>query len=166
MINLVKEIKNVILILIKKISNMGFKISKLFAIPLLFSFFLFDTNYEFNNVSANVKNSPANKNDLILYYDMGVTFLCNATRKGFDLDFPKTLNVASSTFASVVKQKHGGKILDDRKKERTVDINQFQFYASLQLVEYALQVCPDNVPERVEKEVNIELERIKKLQDL
>ena len=166
MINLVKEIKNVILILIKKKSNMGFKISKFFAIPLLFSSFLFDINYEFNNVSANVKNSPANKNDLELYHGMGVLFLCNATRKGFDLDFPKTLNVASSTFASVVKQKHGGKILDDRKKERTVDINQFQFYASLQLVESALQVCPDNVPEKVAKEVNIEIERIKKLQDL
>ena len=40
---------------------MGFKISKIFAIPLIFSSFLFDTNNEFNKVNANVKNSPANK---------------------------------------------------------------------------------------------------------
>ena len=145
---------------------MGFKIFRFFAIPLFFSSFLFDINYEFNKVSANVKNSPANKNDLELYHGMGVSFLCNATRKGFDLDFPKTLNVASSTFASVIKQKHGGKIMDDRKKEQTVDMKQLQFLASLQLVESALQVCPDNVPEKVGKEVNIEIERLKKLKDL
>ena len=145
---------------------MGFKIFRFFAIPLFFSSFLFDINYEFNKVSANVKNSPANKNDLELYHGMGVSFLCNATRKGFDLDFPKTLNVASSTFASVIKQKHGGKIMDDRKREQTVDMKQLQFLASLQLVESALQVCPDNVPEKVGKEVNIEIERLKKLKDL
>ena len=145
---------------------MGFKIFKIFAIPLIFTSFVFDINNEFNNLNANVKNLPANKSDLDLYHGMGVSFLCNATRKGFDLDFPKTLNVASSTFASVIKQKHGGKIIDDRKKEQTVDMKQLQFLASLQLVESALQVCPDNVPEKVGKEVNIEIERLKKLKDL
>ena len=144
---------------------MSFKIFRFFAIPLFFSSFLLDINYESNKVSANVKNSPANKNDLELYHGMGVSFLCNATRKGFDLDFPKTLSVASATFASVVSQKHGGKIIE-RKKEQTVDMKQLQFIASLQLVESALQVCPDNVPEKVGKEVNIEIERLKKLKDL
>ena len=104
--------------------------------------------------------------DQILFLWHYVSFLCNATRKGFDLDFPKTLNVASSTFASVIKQKHGGKIIDDRKKEQTVDLKQLQFLASLQLVESALQVCPDNVPEKIEKQFKIETERLKKLQGL
>ena len=72
-----------------------------------------------NNLNANDKNSPANKNDLDLYHGMGVSFLCNATRKGFDLDFPKTLNVASATFASVVSQKHGGKIIEKKKYDRS-----------------------------------------------
>jgi len=118
---------------------MSLKISKIFAITLIFSSFLFDTNNEFNKVNANVKNLPANKNDLDLYHGMGVSFLCNATRKGFDLDFPKTLNVASATFASVVSQKHGGKIIE-KKKEQKVDMKQLQFIASLQLVESALKV--------------------------
>ena len=144
---------------------MVLKISKIFAIPLILLSFLFDLNNEFNNVNANVKNAPANKNDLDLYHGMGVSFLCNATRKGFDLDFPKTLNVASSTFASVVSQKHGGKIIE-RKKEQTVDIKQLQFIASLQLVESALRVCPDNVPKKVEEEFKIEIERLQKLQGL
>tara|TARA_B100001989_G_scaffold3074_1_gene2066 strand:- start:172 stop:606 length:435 start_codon:yes stop_codon:yes gene_type:complete len=144
---------------------MGIKISKIFAISLIFSSLLFDISNKFNNVKANIKNLPANKNDLDLYHGMGVSFLCNATRKGFDLDFPKTLTVASATFASVVLQKHGGKIIEG-KKEQKVDVKQLQFIASLQLVESALKVCPDNVPEKVEKQLKIETERLKKLQGL
>ena len=144
---------------------MGLKISKIFAISLIFSSFLFDINSKFKNVHANTKNSPANKNDLDLYHGMGVSFLCNATRNGFDLDFPNTLSVAAATFESVVSQKHGGKIIE-RKKEKKVDMKQLQFIASLQLVESALQVCPDNVPEKIEKQFRIETERLKKLQGL
>ena len=144
---------------------MSLKISKVFAISLIFLSFIFDTNSKFYNVNANVKILPANKNDLDLYHVMGVQFLCNATRKGFDLDFPKTLNVASTTFVSVVSQKHGGKIIQ-KKKEQTVDLKKLQFIASLQLIESALQVCPDNVPEKIEKQYKIETERLKKLQGL
>ena len=144
---------------------MGLKIPKIFAISLIFSSLFFDINSKFNNVHSNTKNLPANKNDLDLYHGMGVSYLCNATRKGFDLDFPKTLSVASATFASVVSQKHGGKIIE-KKKEQKVDMKQLQFIASLQLVESALKVCPDNVPEKIEKQYNIETERLKKLQGL
>ena len=144
---------------------MNLKISKIFAIPIIFASLLFDINNEFNNVNANVKKSPANKNDLDLYHGMGVTFLCNATRKGFDLDFPKTLSVASTTFASVVSEKHEGKIIEG-KKEQTVNIKQLQYFASLRLIESALRICPDNVPEKIEKQFQIETERIKKLQGL
>ena len=144
---------------------MGLKISKIFALPLIFSSFLVDIKNEANYLYANTKNPPANKNDLDLYHGMGVSFLCNATRKGFDLDFPKTLNVASATFASVVSQKHGGKIIE-RNKEQTVDMKKLQFIASLQLVESSLQICPDNVPEKIEKQFKIETERLKKLQGL
>ena len=153
MLSLIMKIKNK--------SNMGFKIPKIFAISLISSSFLFSIY----NLNANVKNTPANKNDLDLYHGMGVSFLCNATRKGFDLDFPKTLNVASAPFASVISQKHGGKIIE-RKKEQIVNLKQLQFIASLQLIESALQVCPDNVPEKIEKQFKIETERLKKLQGL
>ncbi len=144
---------------------MRFKISQVLAIPLIFSSFLFDINNVSNSLNANVQKSPANKTDLDLYHGMGVSFLCNATRKGFDLDFPKTLSVASATFASVISQIHGGKIIE-REKEQSVDIRQLQFIASLQLVESALKVCPDNVPEKIEKQFNNEIERLKKARGL
>jgi hypothetical protein len=140
------------------------KISKIFAIPLIFSSFLF-INTEFKKVNANTKISAARQKDLDLYHGIGVTFLCNATRKGLDLDFPKTLNVASTTFASIILQIHGGKIIE-KKKEQKVDIKRLQYISSLQLMESALQTCPDNVPEKLEKQFQIEFERIKKLQDL
>ena len=54
----------------------------------------------------------------------------------------------------------------EKKKEQTVDMKKLQFIASLQLVESALQVCPENVPEKIEKQFKIETERLKKLQGL
>ena len=141
------------------------KLLNIFTIPLIFSPLLLDKNIELNKVNANTKTSPANQNDLDLYHGMGVSFLCNATRKGLDLDFPKTLNVASATFASVILQKHGG-IVIEQNKEQKVDAKNLQFVSTLQLMESALKICPDNVPEKSEKEFKIELERIKKLQEL
>jgi len=47
-----------LMIWIKNKSNMSLKISKIFAIPLIFSSFLFDSNNEFNKVNANVKKRP------------------------------------------------------------------------------------------------------------
>ena len=141
------------------------KLLNIFTIPLIFSSLLLDKNIELNKVNANTKTSPANQNDLDLYHGMGVSFLCNATRKGLDLDFPKTLNVASATFASVILQKHGG-IVIEQNKEQKVDAKNLQFVSTLQLMESALKICPDNVPEKSEKEFKIELERIKKLQEL
>ena len=141
------------------------KIFKIFAFPLIFSSFLLDINNDFYKLNANIKKLPAKKIDLDLYHGMGVSFVCNATRKGLDLDFPKTLSVASATFASVVEQKHGGKIIE-KKKEKTVSFKNLQYIASLQLVEGALRVCPDNVPEKIKKQFNIESERLKKLKEL
>jgi len=54
---------------------MSLKISKIFAIPLIFSSFLIDIKNESNYLNANTKNPPANKNDLDLYHGMGVSFL-------------------------------------------------------------------------------------------
>ena len=132
------------------------KIFKIFAIPLIFSSFLLDINNDFYKLNANVKKLPAKKVDLDLYHGMGVSFICNATRKGLDLDFPKTLSVASATFASVILQKHGGEIIE-KKKEQKVDMKTLQYIATLQLVESALQVCPDNVPEKIKNEFEIEI---------
>ena len=60
---------------------MSLKISKFFAIPLIFSSFLFDTNNELNKINANVKNSPANKNEKI----RGIARILDIFKPIFDL---------------------------------------------------------------------------------
>ena len=81
------------------------------------------------------------------------------------MDFSKTLNVASATFVSVVQQKHGGIILEKNKEEK-VNLRNLQYLVTLNLTKSALDVCPDNVPEKIKKEYEIESERIIKLQKL
>ena len=141
------------------------RIIQFLGISLYLSFTLFGICTINKQIKAEKNIVAANENDLDLYHRMGVQFLCNATRKGIDLDFQKTLSVASATYASVISQKHGGKIIKS-KKERTVNVKQLQFVAALQFVETALMVCPDHVPEKVEKQAKIEIERLKKLQGL
>ena len=54
---------------------------------------------------------------------MGVTFLCNATRKAYHKDIPKTLNVASETYASVESTNQGGKINSEANMSLVVTHN-------------------------------------------
>ena len=140
------------------------KIIKIFSIPLFLTFFLVDLNPEINKVKANNKIKPANKNDLALYQGMGISYVCRATRKGIDLEFTKSLSVAAGTFVTVVQQKHGGNILEGQKqKEQKIDPNLLYNNVSFRLIAGALDVCPDNVPKKIEKEFKKELDRIKKL---
>jgi len=96
---------------------------------------------------------------------MGVSYLCNATSKGYDMDFSKTVDVASGTFVSVIKQKHDGIILENNKKEK-VNLRNLQYLVALNLTKSALDICPKNVPENVKNRYEIESERIMKLQKL
>ena len=95
---------------------------------------------------------------------MGISYVCNATRKGIDFDFKKSLSVASTTFLAVVQQKHGGVILEGRKnEERKIEPNLLYANVSFRLIGGALDVCPDSVPEKMEKEFKRELKRLQKL---
>ena len=141
------------------------RIFKLFGVFFILPFILFDIYTINNHTKAEKKLIAASKNDLDLYHGMGVSYLCNATSKGYDMDFAKTLNVASATFVSVVQQKHGGVILERNKKEK-VNLRNLQYLVTLNLTKSALDICPDNVPEKLKKEYKIESERIMKLQKL
>ena len=139
------------------------RIFNFLTFPIVLYLALFEINILNKEIKSEKKLMAATEKDLYLYKGMGASYLCIASKAG--IEFPKALGVASATFASVVSQKHGGKIIE-KKKEQTVDMKQLQFIASLQLVESALQVCPDNVPENIEKQFKIETERLKKLQGL
>ena len=139
------------------------KIIKLLGICLFIPFTLFDNNTINQQIRAEKLLVAATKKDLDLYHGMGVSYLCNATNKGYDMDFSKTLKVASGTFVSVIHQKHGG-LIYQRNKEEKVNLRNLQYLVSLNLTKSALEICPDNVPKKVKKDYEIESKRIMNLQ--
>ena len=138
------------------------KLLKIISTPLFIFAFTFNTNAEFNKVNANTKIKAAKVKDLDLYQGMGVSYLCNATRKGMDIEFEKSLSVSASTFLTVVQELHGGMIVIEKKEEK-IDPRIFFERVSFGLAASALDACPDSVPEKYKKEIKKEINRINKL---
>ena len=140
------------------------KILKNFSIPFVISVFVLDINPLLNKVKANNNIKAANADDLALYQNMGLSYVCSATRKGIDLDASKAMSVASSTFVTVVMKKHDGMILEGKKQEeKKVDPKVLYENVFFRLIGGALEICPDNVPEKMKKEFKEEVKRIEKL---
>ena len=86
------------------------KFIKIFSASILFTILQFDLFTGLKTVKANAKKVAANFNDLALYEGMGTSYVCGASKKGIDLEFKKSLHVASSTFVTVVMKKHDSTI--------------------------------------------------------
>ena len=139
------------------------KIFKILFIPLIFSVIFFNFDTQSNEVKARNKIIPADEKDLELYRRMGITYICTASMNGKDLDYEKSLVVASNLFSTVVQQKHGGFIKEGKKKEQKLDPKTLQNSVVFQLVGGTLNYCPDNVPKEMEKDFK---DQIKKIQEL
>ena len=140
------------------------KLLKIFSFSILFTIFQADFFTGLKPVKANTKNIAANFNDLALYEGMGTSYVCGASKKGIDLEFRKSLHVASSTFVTVVMKKHDSMIIDSKsKKEQKIDPEVLYNNVSFRLIGRALDACPDNVPKKTKTEFEKELKRIQKL---
>tara|TARA_B100000945_G_scaffold150407_1_gene120632 strand:+ start:335 stop:658 length:324 start_codon:yes stop_codon:yes gene_type:complete len=86
---------------------------------------------------------PASKEDMNLYRQIGISYFCLARQA--KVEFPKSISIASNNFALIVSKKHGGLIEEIGDKKLTNE----QIYQGsyLQLIEGAIQLCPDKVPE-------------------
>ena len=124
---------------------------------------LLSINPKLSEVRASNKKIPANETDLDLYRNMGITYLCSTSVKGTDSDFEKSLVVATNLFSTVIQQKHGGFIKEGKKKEQKVDPRLLQNNIMFQLVGGALNYCPVNVPEAMEKEFKNQYKKIQEL---
>ena len=139
------------------------KLLKILSAPLIFSVLLFNIDPKLGEVKASNKTKPADEQDLELYRRMWITYICTASMKGSELDFEKSLVVASNLFSTVVQQKHVGFIKDGKKKEQKLDPKLLQNSVMFQLVGGALNYCPDNVPKEMEKEFENQVKKIKEL---
>ena len=137
------------------------KLFKLFSPPLFISALFLNINPKLNEVKASNKMNPAEDSDLVLYQNMGISYVCSSSRDSNESDFKKSLSVASTLFVTVVEQKHGGMILvGKKKKQQKVNPNNLYNTVSFRLIGGALDICPDYVPEKLKKEFKKELKRL------
>ena len=94
-----------------------------------------------------IKFTPANRKEMNLYRQIGISYLCLARQA--EVDFPKAISIASNNFALIVSKKHGGLIEEIGAKKLTNE----QIYQGsyLQIIEGSIQLCPDQVPEAEKK---------------
>ncbi len=92
--------------------------------------------------SKKIKYFPASIEEMNLYRQIGISYLCLARQA--KVDFPKSISIASNNFALIVSNKHGGLIEEVGDKKLTNE----QIYQGsyLQLIEGAIRVCPDEIP--------------------
>ena len=128
------------------------KIFKKLSIPLFLLAIFPNINPKLNELRASNNIIPANKEDINLYRSMGITYICTTSTKGTDMDFEKSLVVATNLFTTVIQQKHGGFIKEGKKEKQKVNAKSLQNNVAFQLVGGAISFCPDNVPKAMEKE--------------
>ena len=134
------------------------KIIKLLGISLFIPFTFFELNTINKQTKAQENLSAASEKDLFLYRQMGASYLCIASKA--EVDFNKGLGIASATFANVIIGKHGG-VIKDLGNEK-LDEKRLYNAGTFQIVESALNICPDSIPKKIKKEYEKKVKEFKK----
>jgi len=123
-------------------------ILKCFGIFFILPFTIFEINTLNSQIKAEKNLIAASEKDLFLYRQMGASYLCIASKA--DVDFDKGLGIASATFTNVIIGKHGGVIkgLGDEK----LDEKKLYNAGTFQIVGSALNICPENIPNKIKKD--------------
>ena len=100
-----------------------------------------------NSKKSEIKYTPASDEEMYLYKQIGISYVCLARQA--KVDFPQSISIASNNFALIVSKKHGG-LIEEVGDEKLTN-NQIYQGSYLQIIEGAIQLCPDQVPEE-EKE--------------
>ena len=90
-----------------------------------------------------VKFIPASREEMNLYRQIGISYFCLARQA--KVEFPQSISIASNNFALIVSSKHGG-LIEEIGGEKLSN-NQIYKGSYLQIIEGAIQLCPDLVPE-------------------
>tara|TARA_B100000965_G_scaffold337906_1_gene304890 strand:+ start:754 stop:1215 length:462 start_codon:yes stop_codon:yes gene_type:complete len=94
-----------------------------------------------------IKLSPATSDEMYFYRQIGISYVCLASQA--KVEFPLSVSIASNNFALLVSKKHGGLIQEIGDQKLT---NKQIYQGSyLQLIEGAIQLCPEQVPEEEKK---------------
>ena len=90
---------------------------------------------------------PASDEDIFLYRQIGINYLCMARQ--IEVEFPKAISLAAKNYALLISSRHGG-LIKELGKDKIPDKNIYNG-AILQLLDGAMKNCPDMVPEEDKK---------------
>ena len=90
---------------------------------------------------------PATDEDIFLYRQIGINYLCMARK--IEVEFPKAISLAAKNYSLLISSRHGG-LIKELGKEKIPDKNIYNG-AILQLLDGAMKNCPDMVPEEDKK---------------
>ena len=102
------------------------------------------------NISSDkneVNFKPASDDDIFLYRQIGISYLCMARQ--IEVEFPKAISLAAKNYALLISSRHGG-LIKELGKEKIPEKNIYNG-AILQLLDGAIKNCPDMVPEEDKK---------------
>ncbi len=105
---------------------------------------------EFSSKKNEIKLTPATSEEMYFYKQIGISYVCLARQA--KIEFNKSISIASNNFALIVSTKHGG-LIEEIGDEKLTNKQIYQG-SYLQLIEGAIQLCPDQVPEEEKKKFN------------
>ena len=91
---------------------------------------------------------PASDEDIFLYRQIGISYLCMARQ--IEVEFPKAISLAAKNYTLLISSRHGG-FIKELGKEKKIPYKNIYNVAILQLLEGAMKNCPDMVPEEDKK---------------
>ena len=132
------------------------RIFKLLSFSLFFSFMFLEINSLNKTIKAEKNLIAATEKDLFLYRQMGASYLCIASKA--EVDFKKSLGIASATFANVIIGKHGGAL--EELGNQKLDEKRLYNAGTFQIVGSALNICPESIPKEIKKDYEKRLKQI------
>ena len=105
-----------------------------------------------------VKFIPATDEDILLYRQIGISYLCMARQ--IEVEFPKAISLAAKNYELLISSRHGG-FIKQIGKEKIPDKNIYNG-AILQLLDGAMKNCPDMVPDEDKKKFLKTVEQLNK----
>ena len=94
-----------------------------------------------------VNFTPASDEDIFLYRQIGISYLCMARQ--IEVEFPKAISLAAKNYALLISSRHGG-FIKELGNEKLPDKNIYNG-AILQILDGAIKNCPEMVPEEDKK---------------
>ena len=132
------------------------KILKFLSIGAIISFSLFENHIINKQLKAEKNLIAASEKDLFLYRQMGASYLCIASKA--EVDFKKSLGIASATFTNVIIGKHGGAIKELGNEK--LDEKKLYNAGTFQIVGSALNICPESIPKNIKNDYEKKLKQL------